>query len=136
MFPGRLLAFIFTLSLSLALLHAAALDHFWYWTLRWLDIPMHIAGGLLIACLSVWLILRLRLSIFSESRRLLFVLGAVMLISVLWELFEFSIGFMQEPGYVFDTVHDLVNDLGGGILGYLFALRLLAPRVSLAPATA
>src|SRR3989338_6536218 len=109
----------------LAVAHYFALEYFWYWTYPLIDIPVHFFGGLGMALLVTWFFVRFGILQNTTSRkRLLFILGGVLAIGILWEFFEVFIGVAKQPGYFFDTAHDLINDLCGAVLGYLLAKRL------------
>ena len=93
----------------MAVVQQYALEYYWYWTYWWLDIAMHLAGGVVLGLLVTT----------YGSRRFVFVLGGVLLIGLAWEAFEFALGLsITEPNFVSDTVVDLVMDLLGAALAY------------------
>ncbi|HEU4677272.1 MAG TPA: hypothetical protein VFS75_00975 [Candidatus Paceibacterota bacterium] len=118
------LTLFFTAFITLAIVHLAAVRFFLYWKYLWLDIPMHALGGAVVM-LGLFILpffriaLPARLSSFSGS------LALVLLVGVLWELFEVAFGLSLPPGshesYAADTLTDLVMDLMGGAAGYLVA---------------
>lgn len=99
-----------------------------YEVLPWLDIPMHVFGGVAIAYMLV-----LFLNFFSEKKFIfikskwvyfLVILGFVSLIAVLWEFYEFLMKFFFglpfQPSLE-DTILDLFLGLFGGVIGaFLF----------------
>jgi hypothetical protein len=106
-------------ALSLMVAHLLALEFSLYWRYLWLDMPMHILGGMVAALgyLSARDLLPfLPLRYFSLLMTLIFVL----LVAVTWEVFEVQIGVIfEEAHYVLDTVIDLCLGLCGGAIGYL-----------------
>ncbi len=88
-----------------------------FWTHRWIDIPMHILGGVSIGAFCVGL--------FGRHRPLLFVL-LVALFATSWEFFEYVFGLTIEGDlYWLDTTHDLLNGAVGALAAYLVARKTL-----------
>jgi len=99
----------------------------WYWSARWYDIPMHIAGGAWIALLFFYLLER-KIGHPVEGNLLsllLRALGFVALMGLFWEFYEYLGDTLilkkyawgeALRGQAFDTLLDLFNDLVGGIL--------------------
>lgn len=97
------------IALTMAVVQQFALEYYWYWTYWWLDLVMHVAGGVVLGVLVAT----------YGSRRFVFVLGAVLVIGLVWEVFEFALGLsIAEPNFVSDTVVDLAMDLLGAVLAY------------------
>lgn len=120
----------FTLSLlTLAGLHAAALTFYLYWIYLWFDIPMHILGG---ATVALGYQSRFGLSRYAPrlSFGILSTLLCVIVVGVLWEGYEYVVAPPIKAGYAFDTLTDLVMDIGGGTIGYIVAKSL--QKISLA----
>jgi hypothetical protein len=104
-----------TLALSLAVisLHLYALEHFWYWKHRWFDIPMHVLGGATVGAFFIAL---------TDTKRPLAYLGGMFLIGAGWEVMEYTNNITSgEPGYWFDTLHDILDDAIGAIIAYVIA---------------
>jgi hypothetical protein len=102
-------------ALALVTLHTLALAHYWYWTYRWFDTPMHLIGGATIALFTV--------SLLHDFRPLTF-LVVITLAFVLWEVFEAYFGVTlttPSTGYVWDTAHDILNDVIGATVVYAIA---------------
>ncbi|HUQ30045.1 MAG TPA: hypothetical protein VM103_00810 [Candidatus Paceibacterota bacterium] len=94
----------------LASAHMYNLAHHVYFERWWMDIPMHLLGGLAIGTLFVGL---------SPRPRPLLFLVAVLLISIGWELFEYVFGTTySNTNYLFDTSHDLLDDVIGAAVAY------------------
>ncbi len=100
-------------SAVLAGLHFNALAHFWYWKYRWLDTPMHLLGGAVLAIFAVALLRSFRPFTF---------LALMALAAVGWEVFEYVFGISTgQPNYLLDTVHDILNDAIGASFVYVVA---------------
>ncbi len=99
----------------------------------WFDIPLHFAGGFWAFLFFLALIKKLNFKIvgpFSGLAYFVWLLGAVVLIGVSWELVEFvgdrfvlKLGFTYLPKVYEDTLLDLFMDLSGGILGGIIYRR-------------
>ncbi|MDP3956806.1 MAG: hypothetical protein Q8P97_02310 [bacterium] len=110
--------------------HVLATYYYWYWLIWWLDIPMHLAGGFLIAMLVLWYLEQNKkelLASFSFFNKFFFVLGAAALVGIFWEFYEFfydvffksQLGFYAAQLGAIDTVKDLANDLMGAAVAFL-----------------
>lgn len=105
--------------------HGATMIGSWYYFYPWIDIPLHIAGGVFVGLLFYYLFL-VRHDTLADKGFLPVItlgLGFVALVGVLWEFYEFFLDvfvlhahpLMQEPGPIlFDTLKDLADDLLGG----------------------
>lgn len=113
-----LLTFFFTSLVALGVIHVLAIEFYLYWEYLWLDIPMHLLGGITtVLGLSILPLFKIRF--FEERNTLRNTLFVVLCIGILWEVFEYVVGFsVYEPGFVVDTVLDIIMDLIGGALGY------------------
>ena len=100
------------LAALLAGVHLYALPHYWYWYFPWLDVPVHLLGGLFMGTAVVGVLGRFRPRIFL----IVVTVGAVG-----WELFELGINYTREINFVFDTALDLLMDAIGIILSYAVA---------------
>ena len=114
------LAILFFAAL-IAGLNLLALKYFLFWRLWWFDIPMHILGGFIIGSMALWFIAyEVPIGIRSKINRILVAILATFVIGVLWEIFEYKTGITKgEPGYWFDTIHDVIDDVIGGLIAYL-----------------
>lgn len=106
---------------SLAILgiaHAAALNFYLYWQFPWLDIPMHVLGGIVVA-LSFLLIPSFCKGIPERYITFQWTMAFVLIVGLSWELFEIAIGIpLIEDGFEMDLLVDLAMDICGGALGY------------------
>ena len=112
---------LFVLALCvLAVMHIIATIFFLYWTYPWMDIPMHVLGGAVVAFffLAMWD----GYAKGSFKKGLAVTLGVVFAVGAVWELFEFmgGITMLTDAGYVGDTLKDFTMDLVGGFVGYLY----------------
>jgi len=98
----------------LAVLHIWAITDFLYWRYRWFDTPMHILGGVTIALIAVALL---------HSFRPFSFMGIVATAFIAWEVLEvvFGVTFVSGTDYVWDTAHDLLNDVLGATAVYALA---------------
>ena len=105
-----------------------AFHYFLYWRFWWLDIFMHFLGGLWVSLFGYYIIY------FSDFRKKfekiidkysLLVISFVVILGVgfLWEVFELVLMVSLEPGYVFDTILDLIMDIAGWLAAYIFVLK-------------
>jgi len=131
--------FIILIFLAIFIFHILAVCFYLYWVVWWLDIIMHVLGGLWIALLAAWFLYfsgKVNINNTSSFSVLIIILGIVALGGVLWEFFEFSFdkiilgkieNFIKLAGPVqlgvSDTMSDLFFDLAGGLLGGLIFLK-------------
>ena len=112
-FPVILVIFL----IAIAVVNALADVNHWYWTMKWFDTPMHIAGGAWLAGFGVWWQYFRRGVVAPGFLQLLGVcLVYALSIGLLWEAYEavvsfFTVGHMNE---IPDTLGDLLFDIIGG----------------------
>lgn len=110
--------------LALALVHVLASEFYLYWKYPWLDMPVHVLGGACVA-LSVALIISIGVRVPAVCQRVWGVLGMVLVVGLVWEVFECMFGIMHiEAGYVTDALVDLGMDLFGGLIGYILVRNI------------
>lgn len=104
--------------ITIAVVHTVSIEFYLYWKYLWLDIPMHILGG--VACaLGFSTLPYFGLKHASRYTSMMWTILFTLCVGVVWEIFEFSAGISQsEPGFLIDTVLDLTMDVIGGIVGY------------------
>lgn len=99
----------------------------WYWIFKWLDIPMHIIGGLiagyfgiLLWHMIVWVHGRGVLSsadIKSKSKVVLPAIVLAIIVGIAWEFLEYYFDLSGlDLLHRADTLFDLFNDTFGGVL--------------------
>ena len=98
-----------------------------YWTIAWYDILLHFLGGAWVALGFVWLLFYSgfieRVPAIVARYRIWWTLGAVVLVGVIWEIYEYVFGLTAAYGYALDTTLDLVMDMVGA-----GAVLLVIPR--------
>lgn len=128
--------------LTLALLVIAAAHlvfsiFYLYWTMRWIDIPMHFLAGVWVGAAAGSFLLHGAPDFAKEKRHvlfhILFITGAAFFVGVFWEFFEFFLStyIAKDPRVVSmgnlytDTLFDLTMDfLGSAVAVFLFALKV------------
>ena len=107
--------------------------------LRWdiWDQLLHFFGGVWMATIFLYFFInRLRLFNIYQNRWLtaFFVLSFVALVGIVWEFFEYAVGFIFQDHWVgtaewgVDTLSDLFLDFAGGILAALAFYALSAKK--------
>ena len=101
---------------------------YWYYTVWWFDIIMHFWSGFWVALFFLYVFYDR--NIFS--RKFLVVFLCVLLIGILWEVFELYVHnyIGKEPFRPLDTISDIFFDLLGGISAilYFFKRTMLASK--------
>jgi uncharacterized membrane protein len=106
-------------------IHAAGSYFSWYWTYSWFDSVVHILAGLWASSVFLWLASYLnQIDSLKEYRVKSFLIALVSaaLIGVIWELLEnfWQLAVIDAPNYKLNTALDLVSDIIGGVLAYLY----------------
>lgn len=121
----RLLFILATLVCLIVVMHLAATALHLYWTIWWYDIIVHFLGGAFAGLLILWL--RFFSGYFgsplipSKMQLLCFVALATLAVGVGWEVFERVLGHTWSvEGYWLDTILDVILDLLGSIIAFLF----------------
>lgn len=106
--------FIFTLNLI-------AMKLYWYYSIWWLDMPMHILGGFWIGLVFFWYFRFEKLSFVSVSKIIL----GVLVIAIGWEVFESLLDktITQNPFNALDTFSDLCFGIAGGLLSVFYFFK-------------
>ena len=107
----------------LLVVHVIAIELSLYWIYRWLDLPVHVLGGVVVA-LALYTLVDLRVPVSSVWYRFGPFMFLVLLIAISWEGYEVVIGVLPDPAYWQDTLTDIVMGLVGGALGFVFGRRL------------
>ena len=127
-FKKPLLIEILILAFIVALLHYLALTFYLYWTVEWFDIMMHFLGGALVALLAIFLFYTSGYMDFPKDHIgsvFAMTLGSVLLVGLVWELWELFIGFtdvLEDQG---DTFLDLIMDTIGGITAFAYGKKFI-----------
>lgn len=124
------IATILSLIGLIAVVNGVALYWHLYFYVWWLDIPMHMLGGMWVALFALSSYYRLT-NVSTKDTSPLFVfafaVAITMIVGLSWELFEFSAQTFIERAHVFDigdTLSDLVNDLIGALIASFVFVRM------------
>ena len=118
---------IAVLATMVLLLHLVAYEYYFYWTIWWYDIVMHGLGGIVIAAFALWL---WRYGLNSEKPvPSMFALTflSTLAVGIAWEIFEYIAGsHATQPfdSYILDTILDIMMDIAGGMIAYLFLSKI------------
>ena len=109
---------LFSVLVMIALVHVASLEFYLYWRYLWLDMPMHVLGGIAVA-LGFSALPFFGIHLKQKFTTCVWYIVVVFVVGILWEVFEIFAGIsIHEPGFVVDTVIDLVLDIVGACVGY------------------
>lgn len=123
--PNYLAALIVLIGVS----HSIVLFRHLQFTHPWVDIPLHLAGGLWIGLFSLWLYYSDRTRFPEKDRSLHFVvtvaLVSSMTIGAAWELFEYVVNLLTVGEFydLVDMLADLTNDAIGALSGAAFFVK-------------
>lgn len=118
------IASVLTLIIGVQLLitHVIALELYLYWSIWWMDIIMHLLGGIWLVC--AWRTL-IDFEYISKNRwSLKLMLPVLFGVMVLWEVFGVYVEQGFKDGYVTDTVGDLVCGIVGALVGFWLLKRI------------
>ncbi|HEX7724598.1 MAG TPA: hypothetical protein VF438_02575 [Candidatus Paceibacterota bacterium] len=91
------------------------------------DVYLHFGGGLGIAMLLHALLISYKPDYFHTARSRRLVLWGVLVVGLVWELFEAYFGIAGAPvgtkAYYTDTIKDLIDDMLGGALAVWLVAR-------------
>lgn len=92
-----------------------------YWTLPYIDVPIHILGGIMSGLFAG---VALRFCGLTESWKNM--LAGALVIGISWEVLEIGMGAVEffDQRYYIDTIKDLIDDLIGGSIAYLIWRKL------------
>ncbi len=101
----------------MATLHLLFIKFYIYWTLRWVDIPVHILAGIWVVLTLAWILGWLKPEIEIPFFRAI-IWGLI--VGGLWEIGELTLGInlATAHGYVADTIKDLTDDVIGAACGF------------------
>lgn len=118
----RLLFFVLIFSVLLWAANAAAEKYDLYFFTFWFDYISHTLGGIVVAGSFIYF-----LGLWKHFPKEASVLVFVVAIGAAWEYFELSTGFTRvgDPGYFLDSALDLLFDIFGAHMAYLFARKNL-----------
>ena len=112
-------------AIFMAFLHVAATMFFLYSFYWWFDIPLHFLGGFCAGLISLYFYSHLRRGNASGGAIAGVLLAAILgtvAVGLGWEVFEYSAGitFNTVGNHALDTFKDLIMDILGGYVAYLY----------------
>ena len=120
----RFFIYLASLVFFIFILNTLAGRFYWYYSIWYFDIIMHFLGGIWLGLVFIWLFWGKE---FNLKLFLKIILG-VLLISVLWEIFEiiFNNILAGDPFNFLDTTSDVFCDLAGGTFAiFYFSKRIM-----------
>ena len=102
--------------------HLYFLQQFYYWHLVWLDVGMHVWGGVLL--LVSWYYLsnnKIFPKLLSSSKYKPLIIFVIIIVG--WEVFKYLIAQSVQANYICDTVIDLAAGLFGGLATFFLYHR-------------
>lgn len=101
------------------LINALAIKFYWYYSIRWFDMPMHFLGGFWVGLALLWFF---NVKYIDKNYIYKVILG-VLFVGLCWEVFEFFVNnlyFARYPFDIVDTIQDIFFDLFGGFLSLIY----------------
>ncbi len=128
MFKTKPFPFSLIVLVALIALHLISSYFSWYWSYPWVALIVHILGGLWIGLIFLWFaayLNQINSMIEYKTKSLLIALVSSALFGILWELVEnlANITFINDAGYGLNTATDILMDVIGGILAYLYFIK-------------
>lgn len=119
MLTRRIPIFLVALIVAIAVVNGFADKYYWYWQMRWFDMPMHFSGGVFLAGVVFWWYYNREGEPFDGNflKVITICLSAALGVGIAWEIFEAIVGLMT-VGHInamSDTLSDLFFDTLGGI---------------------
>ncbi|MFZ2072529.1 MAG: hypothetical protein WA101_03710 [Minisyncoccia bacterium] len=123
----KLLVRLTSLIIVIFALNYIAMKFYWYSSIWWFDMPMHLLGGFWVGLAVIYL---LSLKEFNLSFILKVLIG-VLFIGFFWEIFEILVdkNISQNPFNTLDTVSDMFFDLAGGGLSIVYFLKRIVYKI-------
>lgn len=103
---------------------------YFHWIYWWYDVVLHFISGICVA--MAFLVVGMNyfgFSIDKKKKIILLSFGAVLLVGLLWEVFELKVGFtyLSDGMYYWrDTISDIFADVSGGFIGTLYSLKFFS----------
>ncbi len=97
-------------------LHFSGIYLHLYWRLPVFDTFVHFLGGAWVAMVVLAAVPYVFVEIHNKKNLIMIVLSMVLIVGILWEIFEVIIGFsvVNDSLFIKDTITDLCADLFGG----------------------
>ena len=127
----KLLKRIAYLILIIFLLNFLAGKFYWYSTIWYFDMPMHFLGGFWLGLMFFLIFIHFQPKLEPKLGLLIKVILGVLLIGILWELFElvFYNYIGKNPFNTLDTMSDICFDLAGGLSSIFYVSKRIMPEI-------
>ena len=119
MINGYIILFLL-LGVAFAAVHQFAVMASLYWYYWWFDIPMHLWGGIMVG-FGVHVLATFKS--FKIKANLTVLLLFLTLVTLSWEVFEWSVGLFDPENHLMDTAQDIVLGFSGGLLAHTILRR-------------
>lgn len=120
----RLYALAALFAIAASVTHVLAIYYSLYWSLEWFDFIVHALAGGMVGLVSYLVASWVFAHRFAMPAACLLLIG----VGIAWEVFELVMQMsIIEPGFVSDTLQDLLADIIGGGFGIWLSHRLLDP---------
>lgn len=107
--------------------HLFAQKFYWYYSIWYFDMPMHLLGGFLSGLFLIWVLSYKNISQPSSLKFILKIILGVLFIGILWEMFEFLVNnYVVKNLFLInnlDSLSDLFFDLSGGAMAIFYFLK-------------
>lgn len=109
------------LIVAIAVAQVFAESYYWYWLIRWLDMPMHFAGGLWVAGVVLWWRFfsgKFASAPLAAGPLFVWAIGGAVGIGLIWEVYEAGVSYLTvgHMNDMLDTFGDLIFDVLGGLI--------------------
>jgi hypothetical protein len=116
--------FLLVLIVFIAIVNWMAEVYYWYWRMRWFDMPMHFLGGVWLAWTALWWWYTRRGRVMADFKGIFAVsLVSALGVGLLWEAFQAGLG-IETAGHasrLSGTLIDLLFDILGGSFAAVWA---------------
>jgi hypothetical protein len=123
-----LFRFAFWDLILLAALHHVAIFFYLYWTVWWFDMLMHLLGGIWVGAIILWFFYEsgfVKNFTYKKYQAFLLAFVGTLLVGIFWEVFEIVGGIIKLPTDTMDSLSDLVMDLVGAVVAFLYFDRVI-----------
>jgi|TARA_Y100000310_G_scaffold345866_1_gene471915 hypothetical protein len=112
-----------------ALAHHVANIFYLYWTLPWIDLPIHMLGGVWVGLTSLWFFYFSPYKQGTLNKKSVFITAfvAILIVSVSWEVFEILIGVQIGDSYFYLAGLDLIGGFIGAGIAYIYVIKKYLP---------
>lgn len=123
--PNYLAALVILIGVS----HSIVLFRHLQFSHPWVDIPLHLAGGLWVGLFTLWWFYSDRkwfpVKDRSSQMVITLALSSAMGIGILWEVFEYVVNLLTVGEFydLLDMTADLLNDAIGALAGAVFFMK-------------